>query len=69
MEKGLYEVGDRVSAEIPGGVTVNGPIVEAVIDSSGAWYNVEQAAGGADDGQRYEVREDEIKVVLDSESE
>ena len=59
----MYEVGERVSAEIPGGVTVNGPIIDVQV---GGWYVIEQAAGGQDDGHRYTVRESEIKVVLDS---
>jgi hypothetical protein len=62
----LYEIGERVSAEIPGGVTVIGPIVEKFTEFDGTpAYRVEQVAGGKDDGSRYAVRQDEIKVVLD----
>lgn len=67
MTRAMYQQGERVSATIPGVVTVNGPIVETFTEWDGTpAYRVEQASGGADDGQRYAVRECEITVVLDS---
>lgn len=61
----LYSVGDLVSAEDPKGTTITGRIVEASFPRE---YIVETISTGADDGRRYDVHEEEIKVVLDSEN-
>ena len=65
-----YGIGDRVEAKIPGGVTVVGLIVSGPsVDADGSTWFMIESGSPSDDGQRYDVRDDEITVVLDSESD